>query len=278
MNLKTKNILTILVVCSLTSCAYLKDRGRDAARIIEFDAGLTTGFQLHAGFSHVAEAGLGYYSGNRYGLREGGFVNVDEERSEFGVPIFYLHEVSQRNAGGAMPGRFIARPLEAGHERYPLQWFTGQITDREPFDLNFSANLAFIGASFTIRPIYLFDFAAGLVGVDLKRNDVSKAAAPDLVADLKSNDANVRRRAVVLLQQILGKRWPEYQSSPKREVFPGQERATIQQIEEDARRAMGSASAPRPAAVTTVPPKARDASFKPVDLEPARKAASGKIN
>lgn len=254
----------------------MRDRGRDLSRVVEFDGGLTAGLQAHAGFSHFVEAGLGYYSGDRYGLREGGFVHINEERAEFGVPIFYLHEVRQRSIGGGMPGRATSLPLEPGYERYPLQFFSGQLTDREPFDFNVSGNLGFVGFSLTLRPAHLLDFAFGLFGADLKNNDLSRQTVSGLVGELKSSDALARRRAVDLLQQMTGKRWPEYQTSPKADVFSQNERDAIDRIQTDIEQTVLLPSAPRAQSHTSAAPAVRDASARPLEMQPLPKAASGK--
>lgn len=266
----TKKLLYSLLIFATAapSCAYLRDRGRDAARMIEFDAGTTTGLQVHAGFSHLLEAGAGYYEGKRYGLREGDFIIVEEARAEFGLPIFYLHEVDQHTLSGAMPARSVARPLDAGYIRYPLQWFSPQITDREVADFNISLNFIFVGASLTIKPVAIVDFFFGIVGTDLRRDDLSKYTVADLLPQLHSADPLERRRAVQLLERLTGRRFEQYRTSPSREVFTNSERAAILQIEQELSGGAKSPSAPRTLA-NAVSASARDAMPEPVEATPA---------
>ena len=156
----TRNPLRLLAAAALLfpACAYLRDRGRDAARILEFDVGVPSGLEGHIGVSHILETGVGWYSGRRWGLRSGGFVTIDEERSEFGIPILYLQQVQQYAIGGSMPGRAAAHPLDPDYSRYPLQWFSGQLIDRDPLDLHFGGNALFVGFGISLRPIHFADF------------------------------------------------------------------------------------------------------------------------
>ncbi|MBI3820588.1 MAG: hypothetical protein HY286_18000 [Planctomycetes bacterium] len=274
MKIKYYHIVIALAAPLVGSCAYLRDRGRDLARVVEFDGGVSTGFQAHAGFSHLLEFGAGYYSGARHGFRDGGFVSVEESRGEFGIPFLYLHEVDQHVASGALAGASVARPLDAGFVRYPLQWFSPQITDREVADFNVSVNFVFIGASFTIKPVAIVDFVFGCVGTDLRRNDLSKYTVDDLVPELHSSDALERKRAAQLIQEITGRRFPEYRVSPSREVFGAEERAAIQQIEETVRVRLGSPSSPRITATAYAAPAARDAMPVPIESTPASRPAT----
>lgn len=261
MKLSVIKKVAILLVALTPACAFLRDRGRDAARMIDFDAGISTGLQGHAGFSGVFELGFGYYNGRRHGLREGAFSSFDEERAEFGVPVFYLHEVSQHTVAGPLVGRTVARPLDAGYERYPLQWFSGQLTDRDPLDFNVSVNLAFVGGSLSIRPFAIIDFALGFVGIDLRHNDLKDLHVADLMGDLHSADALTRRRAVEMIQALTGRRFYSYQSSPKRDVFSSAERAAVIEIESELGSTGRSPSAPRDEALQTAPPPDRTSPF-----------------
>lgn len=253
---------------------YLRDRGRDAARMVEVDGGLTPGFQFHAGFSHLIEAGAGYYEGKRHGLRDGGFVSVEESRAEFGIPVVYLHEVDQHVTAGSMVARSVARPLDAGYIRYPLQWFTPQITDREPGDLNISLNVIFVGGSFTIKPVAIVDFVFGCFGADIRRNDLSKYTISDLAPEMRSADPLERSRAVRMIQELSGRTFEYYRTSPSAEVFTNVERAAIVQIERELNGGAQSPSAPRPTAVTISAPGARDRQPDPVESAPASRPAT----
>ncbi|HKD99512.1 MAG TPA: hypothetical protein VKE69_00765 [Planctomycetota bacterium] len=253
----------------LPSCAYLGDRARDAARVLEFDVGYGSGTQLHVGASHVVEAGLGWYSGRRFGLRDGGFVTLDEERGEFGFPILYLHEVGQTAIGGSMPGRARAGPLDSGYERLPLQWFTGELTDRDPLDLHLGVTVVAAGFNVSVRPWAFVDFVAGLVGLDLRNNDRKGRAATEFAGDLRSPDALERRQAVARIQEITGLRWPSYRTPPKRDAFSDDERAALAQIERDLglNSQSDAASAPQPTAERVLPPS--DEAPVPVASQPS---------
>jgi len=269
-------LVAILGLAVVPSCAFLKDRGRDLARVVEVDGGVGTGFNAHLGFSHVAEAGLGWYSGTRWGLREGAFVRVEEERAEFGIPFVYLHEVRQHVVGGAMAGRDTARMLAPGYERFPLQWFTGQLTDREPLDFHVGGNFALIGAGLSIRPLAILDFLGGFVGIDFRRNDLGRREVSDLLPDLRSADALVRRSAVVRLELLTGKRWPQYHTPPRRDLFTPEERRVLAEIEAELVGLVDgqSRSAAHVVATSLEPPPAVHRLPAPTEAEPASRPSS----
>lgn len=262
--------LTLLSAATAPSCAYVRDRARDFAKIAEVEGGIATGFNVHGGLSHVLEFGAGWYAGRLWGLREGAFVDLNEERTEFGIPLLYLHEVNQRVNGGSMVGRARVRPLDAGYERYPLQWFSGQLVDRDPLDFHFGGNVVFLGVHLSLRFYAMADFLAGIFTVDLRGNDLAGVTTDDLLLDLHSPDALERRRAVELLQDLTGKRWPEYQTPTRRDLFNREERDAVETIDRDVRGGAADPAAVQramePVSVTTVleyvPP--------PVEAAPAR--------
>lgn len=267
--------LALAVACT-PACAFLADRGRDAARIVEADGGLTMGGGFHVGAAYVAEAGFGWYSGMRWGLREGSFVAVDEERAEFGVPIVYLHQVSQRVESGTMPGRATVGILDKGYERFPLQWFTGQLTDRDPMDLHIGLNVAYVGFNVMVRPYAFLDFVSGWFGFDLRDNDVGEHKAEDFLDDLKSPDALVRRSAVERIQIITGRNWPDYQTPPKRELFGIEEKRALREIDDDVRPSgpERSRAVTQPSAEQWLPPSPWDGMGLPEASPPASRPAN----
>lgn len=274
MTSRSTSALLALALAFAPGCAYLRDRVRDAARVVELDGGLTTGGSFHVGASHVVEAGFGWYSGTRWGLREGSFVEVDEERAEFGVPLLYLHEVTQQVESGSMPGRSRAGPLDRGYERFPFQWWTKQLVDRDPLDLHLGANAVYVGFNVSLRPYALLDFVAGWFGADLRDNDVRGREAADFADDLHSTDALVRRRAVARIQEITGRRWPSYRTPPRRNLFPVEERAALLEIEDDVRPVTSSRarSAAHAAAPQWLAPSPSDGLPPPQAAEPAEPA------
>jgi hypothetical protein len=248
----------------------LRDRGRDAAKILEFDVGVPSGLEAHLGVSHVAEFGLGWYSGRRWGLRDGGFVTLDEDRAEFGVPILYLHEVQQYAVAGSMPGRGGEQPLQTDYSRFPLQWFSGQLLDRDPLDLHIGATAVFVSGGFSFRTLALGDFLLGWFGVDFRRDDLAGVSQEDLLADLTSPDALARRRAVELLQVTTGMSWPEYRTPPKRDLFPREEREVMARIEEEVRGRASSPSAAHAVAPGISPAHLREDLPAPVEASPTK--------
>jgi hypothetical protein len=149
--------------------------------------------------------------------------------------VFYLQEVIQVVNSGSMVGRARVRPLDAGYERFPMQWFTGQLIDRDPLDIHIGGNAAYIGFHFSIRTLALADFLGGFFGVDFRRNDLAGVKTEELLLDLHSPDALERRRAVELLQDLTGKTWHAYQTPTRRDLLPREERHVLNVIEEEVR-------------------------------------------
>ncbi len=214
-----------LALCA-PSCGstWLGDRARDFGQILDADLSAGPGVRVYAGASHLAEVGLGSSDNRHAGLRDGFFGTWTEARSELGAGPLFLHEVDIGDASRPIVGHRTARFGEPGFDPHPFEWET--TTDRRWLDVGIGGHLL-LGASVEIRLFELLDFAGGLFGLDPAGDDVSGRTPDDLLEDLASPDARVRRNADRALRIVTGLASP-YRTCSDASTLTAEQREAIE--------------------------------------------------
>jgi hypothetical protein len=195
-------LLTGILVVSTCGCAgYLQDRLKDASEIVELGVGYSKGLTLNLRATKLAQVGVGSYSGDWAGLREGCLCTWSEERTEFGLTPFLYHEVFRKS------DRLV-------DIRHPLMWDPGYetflndlflVTDRGFFEVGVTANIVVFGVDAAVELAEVADFLTGLVGIDLLEDDAYDLPPEKLVKRLQSRNAWRRYAAVRALRRVAGR-------------------------------------------------------------------------
>ncbi len=193
----------VLVVLLLTGgCSgYIRDRLKDASEIVELGVGVSKGLCVNARATKILQVGAGGYSGMWGGLREGVFCSWLEDRAEFGVSPFYLHEVF-RTSDTLVD---IRHPLllNPGYGEFLNDCCL--LTDRGFFEIGFTVNAIFIGVDAAVDPAEAVDFLVGLFGWDLLGDDAFSVPVERLITRLQSRNAWKRFAAARALRRVTGR-------------------------------------------------------------------------
>lgn len=201
----SRSRLPILIACLICiwagGCAgYFRDRLKDASEMFECGAGYSMGVTVNARVTKLVQAGVGGYTGEWAGLREGSFATWSEERTEFGVTPFYYHEVFRKSDGLID----IHHPLlwDAGHEQFLNDLFL--ITDRGFFEVGLTVNTILVGIDISVELAEVADFVTGLVGIDILSDDAYGVSTDTLLKRLQSRSAWKRYAAARALRSATG--------------------------------------------------------------------------
>jgi len=192
---------SILILFTCGCAGYVQDRLKDASEVLEVGLGVSKGFTLNVRATKAAQIGVGSYSGDWAGLREGVLCTWTEERTEFGITPFYYHEVFRKNE--RLVG--IHHPLlwDPGYEAFLNDFFL--ITDRGFFEVGVTANILFFGVDVAFELAEAADFLTGLAGLDILADDAYSVPPAELVRRLQSRSAWKRYAAVRALRRVAGR-------------------------------------------------------------------------
>ena len=134
--------LAFLSLLALSGCsAYVGDRLKDASEIIDVGLGLSVGLEANARATKMFQLGIGSYSGDWMGLKEGRLALWREERSELGIAPLYFHEVF-RTSDTLLD---IRHPLILDPGYGPYLNDLGLMTDRGFFEVGGTVNFIVAG-------------------------------------------------------------------------------------------------------------------------------------
>ncbi len=197
--------LPILLLCGLSiaagGCAgYFHDRVKDASEMFEFGIGYSMGVAVNVRATKLAQVGVGGYSGEWAGLRDGSFATWIEERTEFGVTPLYYHEVFRKSDELID----IHHPLfwDPGHEQFLNDLFL--LTDRGFFEVGLTINTVLVGVDVSFELAEIADFVAGLAGLDILSDDAYSVPSDILLKRLQSRSAWKRYAAARALRRATG--------------------------------------------------------------------------
>ncbi|MCB9882464.1 MAG: hypothetical protein H6834_11800 [Planctomycetes bacterium] len=200
-------LLAFLFPGCRSSASYLGNRWSDLVESFDADVGAGIGAQLYVGASHVAQIGFGAYETDRIGWRRGEAGAFRERRAEFGVGPFYLLEVDRRSDNHAILEEHWANYGAPGHVEFPFEWWSGAQIDRDVLDLSIEFHLILAGARFHFRTVEFVDFLAGLLTIDLRRDDLVEPT-PEVrrqwLATLREGDGWERERVIRKLRRLGG--------------------------------------------------------------------------
>ena len=221
MNLTRRLSILLLATFASPACSYVKDRGLDLAQTVDVSVGASEGLGFNLRATKLVQLGLGGYRGLYWvGLKDGLLDVWQEERSEFGVGPFYVHEVFRGDG---------ARLLDI---RYPLFGDPGfrerafdptHLSDRGWFDVGATFNPVLFGLDVAVSPAELVDFLTGLATFDLLEDDVFTPTERTLSRRLAGEDARVRAAAARALRLRTGERhgyvlWSAPQHMPRSQI------------------------------------------------------------
>ena len=188
----------VLLIGVAPGCAMIRDRGYDLAQTIDVAAGYSEGLSASARVTKLIQFGFGGYRGIYWGgLKQGTLGLWEEERTEFGLGPFFVHELFRGDGGCLLD---VRHPLFGDPGFRQVSWDVTHYADRGWFDIGATGNLVLVGVDVAIRPIEVFDFLAGFVGFDPLLDDVLSVDSTELQARLMSDDASVRAGAVRALR------------------------------------------------------------------------------
>jgi hypothetical protein len=190
-----------LIVMTSGCAGYFQDRLKDASEILELGVGASKGFTLNVRATKAAQVGVGAYSGDWVGLREGSICSWKEERIEFGLTPFYYHEVFRKSERLVD----IHHPMmwDPGYETFLNDFFL--ITDRGFFEVGATLNLIYVGVDVAVELAEAADFLTGLFGLDILDDDAYGVPTEELVKRLQSRSAWKRYAAVRALRRVAGR-------------------------------------------------------------------------
>ncbi|MEM7167883.1 MAG: hypothetical protein AAF581_20695 [Planctomycetota bacterium] len=160
-------LLVTLAVGLLPGCAYMKDRGNDFLDMggMQISAGAQLGFNARA--SKLAQAGVGYATGDVAAWDGRTLAVFEENRAEAGVSVLY--------------GNGAERHVHRANESY-VKWDKFDENNDVNFDLKRDFDRGFweigghVGAGFVgfgahFDPMQMFDFLLGWFAIDFARDD-----------------------------------------------------------------------------------------------------------
>lgn len=176
----------------------MRDRGYDLAQCVDAGAGYSEGLSANARVSKLLQFGFGGYRGIYWAGLKGGLLDVwQEERTEFGLGPFYVHELFRADGCQILD---VQHPLFGDPGYRQVSWDVTHLTDRGWLDIGFTFNCVLVGFDLSFKPAEFADFVAGFAHKDLLLDDILQPGLEDLEARLMSEDANVRAAAVRALR------------------------------------------------------------------------------
>lgn len=183
--------LAPLLVLGGCSAAAWRDRAHDFSQVLEATATLGPGIAAEVRATEALQLGAGSFDGRSYGLMEGRFAAVREQRNELGISL--LHTYDYRRDGTDLLDVRQPHFGDPGFERHPLSW-QGE-HDRQWADVGLGLHLAYVGLHATLRLRELWDALAGCVGFDPSGDDAFARPLEEVQRQALSLDATERRAA-----------------------------------------------------------------------------------
>jgi hypothetical protein len=180
----------------------MRDRGADAAQVLNLSVGWSEGLAANVRATKIAQVGFGSYRGIYWtGLKEGVFDVWQEQRSELGISLLYMHEVFRGDGATLLD---IQSPLygDPGFREYAMD--VTHDTDRGFFDVGLTGSLVVAGVDVAVRFGELADLVSGFFGVDLMTDDLYAPSDEELLRRMAGDDGRVRSNAAWALQRRHG--------------------------------------------------------------------------
>ena len=168
--------------------------------MVDLAMGLSIGVELNARVTKIVQVGLGSYSGDWIGLKEGRLTMWEEERVEMGLLFLYYQELYRE--GGSLLTIIHPHFDDQGYHPYMNDLYL--LTDRGVLEAGLTANLIFIGVDAAIDVSEITDFFLGWVGMDILDDDCYSRSLEELVMQVRSRNARKRAVAVQALRQRTG--------------------------------------------------------------------------
>ena len=185
----------VLLGMTLVSCAMgprTRDRLSDLGQV--FDATLTAGpgVEISARATSLAQFGGGAFDGRSLGWKQGRWIDVHEQRGEFGLSLVHFYQY-RRNGHGQVLDVHHPRWADPGYTAYP--WSFRTLTDRRASDVGLTFHLLYLGVDLAFHPAELLDFVGGLFGRDPAGDDAFSSTAEERMAGAHALDARTRAAA-----------------------------------------------------------------------------------
>ena len=179
-----RTALSIAMICALSGCAYMVDRGHDAQDILDIGIvvsdDLRPEFGLYLDFFSVLPIGYADVEGKSFGMGNRQMGMLDFEHRSWGTIVWGSE---QKGSGEFDPGDpHQARPDQADETERP-RFNAGlprvMAEDEDPPALQYLEcdrvlYLGWIGIHATIRPFDIFDFLLGWTTLDMMGDDVAQ--------------------------------------------------------------------------------------------------------
>lgn len=147
---------------------YIQDRLLDFWDMFGFKFTAGPGLLIHGRATKLAQAGFGFFEGDKYGFKGRELGWWHEKRGEFGITVAYINTAKKNILVG---NKFL---FEAAREAEVTE--VGDIDvfrhdDRDFWSVGGAFNALFFGLDIEFRLRELFDFLFGIVTVDFMRDD-----------------------------------------------------------------------------------------------------------
>lgn len=163
--------LAFFVLATLPGCVYLRDRGNDLLDVAGVELAVGPQSLANVRVTKAFQIGAGHSTGDVLSWHGRRFAYYEENREEIGFGL------GLGNGYYTESDRFVRAANRAYHRLADMDeysdstWDSEKSYDRGTFEVGFRVPLIFFGLGAHVDPMQIGDFLAGLVCIDVARDD-----------------------------------------------------------------------------------------------------------